>query len=122
VQVRKPKHKFIEGFSGFFMLPNDSDAIVAQSLADRKRSDGTYFVFAELATGLRICKALRLHELAAAAGRPWEIARAQISVEVAEDSMWQLKMSHADFNQMMALTERLKFEIEDLTRSMHSNE
>jgi hypothetical protein len=117
VQVRKPNHKVIEGFCGFFMLPNDADAIeLAQSLADRNRSDGTCFVFAELTTGLRICKALRLHELAAAAGRPWEIARAQISVEVAEDSMWQLKMNHPDFNQMMALTERLKFEIEDLTR------
>lgn len=45
------------------------------------------------------------------------IARAQIALEVSEASMWQLSMDHADFNQMMAFAERLRFEIEDLSRT-----
>ena len=94
------------------------DAIeLAQTLAAAHRSDGTHFVFDELALGLGICQALQRNEPAEAQARLWKIARAQISIEVAEDSMWQLHMSHPDFNQMMALTERLRFEVEDLWKA-----
>jgi hypothetical protein len=95
-------------------LPELDAAELAQRLADRNRSEGAHFVFAELATGLSICKLLRINQPAAKEARSWKIARAQIALEVAEDSMWQLGLSHPDFNQMMALAERLKFEVEDL--------
>jgi hypothetical protein len=96
-------------------LPNLDGMALAQQLAARNRTDGTHYVFDELATGLRICGLLRLHEVPFEERREWNIARAVIALEVAEASMWQLKMSHPDFNQMMALAERLKFEIEDLS-------
>jgi hypothetical protein len=91
------------------------DAIeLTQCLAGRSRSDATDLAFAELANGLNICRLLRLQPTVEAS-RYWKIARAQIALEVAEDSMWDLRLSHPDFNQMMALAERLRFEVESLS-------
>ena len=43
-------------------LPNLEAIELAERLAERNRSDGTHFVFTELAIGLRICGLLRKHE------------------------------------------------------------
>jgi hypothetical protein len=87
----------------------------AQRLAALHRSDGAHFVFAELANGLAICLSLRLNQPSNANERYWNIARAQIALEVTEACMWELKLSHYDFNQMMAFAERLRFEVGDLS-------
>ena len=43
-----------------------------------------------------------------------QITDASNALEAAEKLMWKLKMSHPDFDQMMALCERLKLELESL--------
>lgn len=71
---------------------DDLDAVeLAQRLAERHRGDGTHFVFRELATGLKICRDLRLDGYVDGQKEP-KLARVHIALEVAESSMWLLQM------------------------------
>lgn len=66
-------------------------------------------VLSSLQFGLTSCK------IAGAANGGVEesvcLKKATRALEIAEQYMWKLKLSHPDFGQLMAQAERLKFEI-----------
>jgi len=71
------------------------------------------FVFAEVASGLGFCRLAR-----SVPQQDWKhgkgIQYAREALQVAQKYMWKLGMTHPDFDQMMAQTERLQFELEDI--------
>jgi hypothetical protein len=82
----------------------------------RERSNQAiaHVVLAGLRFGLTNCK------LAKAANNRVKLAKckklASEALAVADKLMWKLRMTHPDFDQMMALSEQLKFEIESLKK------
>jgi hypothetical protein len=71
------------------------------------------FVFSELTVGITNVHIARLR-----AGRGLDNSRtieeARNALQIAEKYMWQFKMRHPEFDQMIALAERLRFELNAL--------
>lgn len=82
-----------------------------ERLSLRNREVAISFVIVELTTGLSSCQQIRDNETMTCEKKAWHLAHAAKSLEIAESAMWKLKMAHPEFDQMMALAERLKFEV-----------
>lgn len=82
-------------------------------LSERSRQVAIAFIFVEL-TGLTRCHQVRESSSMSEGKKAWHITQARLALQVAESSMWKMKMAHPEFDQMMALAERLKFELDDI--------
>jgi hypothetical protein len=85
-----------------------------ERLVERNRQLAIKFVLTELTVGLAYCREIRESSLMDRETRAWRMLQAGIALTSAETTMWKIKMAHPDFDQMMALAERLKFEVEAL--------
>jgi hypothetical protein len=85
-----------------------------ERLALRNREVAISFVLVELTTGLSSCQQIRDSKSMTYERKAWHLAHAGKALEIAETAMWKLKMAHPEFDQMMALAERLKFEVQTL--------
>jgi hypothetical protein len=74
------------------------------------------FIYTELASGLLSCRFLRDTQIIPERKRAWHLDYAMKALEHAEAAMWKLKLSHPEFDQMMALAERLRFEVDSFKR------
>ena len=77
------------------------------------RSSAVGLVFAEVTAGLTFCRVAEMKDK----GSPKHLEGIRLAKEalrIAEKYMWMLQMSHPEFDQMMAMTERLKFEVANL--------
>jgi hypothetical protein len=83
-------------------------------LLESNRQTAVDFVLTELTVGLAYCRQIRESSLMNKESRAWRMLQAGIALKSAETTMWKTKMAHPDFDQMMALAERLKFEIDAL--------
>jgi hypothetical protein len=88
--------------------------IYLDALSQRNRDVAVSFVYIELQTGLSSCRLIRNSPAMTEKVKAWHLMHAQKALQVAETAMWRIKMPHPEFDQMMALTERLKFELQDL--------
>jgi hypothetical protein len=82
-------------------------------LLERNRKLAVDFVLTELTVGLRCCRQIRERSMNEEQ-KAWHAVQAKLALQVAETTMWRMKLKHPEFDQMMALAERLKFEIEAL--------
>lgn len=73
------------------------------------------FVFADLRLGLTFCEIAKKQKHLGRYEYLAGIIQGQSALDAAEKFMWRLKRRHPEFDQMMALAERLKFEIDSLT-------
>jgi hypothetical protein len=87
-----------------------------ERLSRRNRDIALGFVYTELLTGLASCRLLRNGQIILKTRKAWHLEYAKKALEDAEAGMWELKLSHPEFDQMMALAERLRFELESLQR------
>jgi hypothetical protein len=85
-----------------------------ERLSQRNRDVAVGFVYTELLTGLASCRLLRRGLTHAQARKAWHLEYAKKALRDAEAAMWRLKLSHPEFDQMMALAERLRFELDSL--------
>jgi hypothetical protein len=83
-------------------------------LLQPSRDVAVTFVFIELQTGLSSCRIVRDSHFMTQETKAWHLAFAQTALRVAETARCRLKMAHPEFDQMMALTERLRFELREL--------
>jgi hypothetical protein len=83
-------------------------------LSHRNREVAISFVFIELTTGLSSCELLRNSQMMTNEKKAWHLAHAARAFEVAEAGMWTIEMTHPEFDQMTAMAERLRFEIQAL--------
>jgi hypothetical protein len=88
--------------------------IKLERLSQRNRDVAVGFVYTELLTGLASCRLLRSGLKHAQARKAWHLEYANKALQDAEAGMWKLKLSHPEFDQMMALAERLRFELDSL--------
>jgi hypothetical protein len=85
-----------------------------ERLLHRSREVAISFVFIEMMTGLSSCQLIRNSRMMTELEKAWHLAYACKALEVAEAVMWRIEMVHPEFDQMMALAERLKFEVQAL--------
>jgi hypothetical protein len=85
-----------------------------ERLQKRNREVAIRFVLIQLTTGLSSCQQVRDSRTMTDEKKAWHLAHAGRALEIAESAMWKLKMAHPDFDQMMALAERLRFEVQNL--------
>jgi hypothetical protein len=71
-------------------------------------------VYTELLTGLASCRLLRNRQIIPKKRKAWHLCYAKRALHDAEVGMWKLKLSHPEFDQMMAIAERLRFELDSL--------
>lgn len=83
-------------------------------LSHRSREVAISFVFIELSTGLSSCQLIRDSQTMSKEKRAWHLAHADKAFHVAETAMWKIKMTHHEFDQMTAMAERLRFELQTL--------
>lgn len=83
-----------------------------ERLAKRNREVAVSFVLIELTTGLSSCQQVRNSKTMTREKKAWHLAHAEKALDIAESAMWKLKMAHPEFDQMMALAERLRFELQ----------
>jgi hypothetical protein len=81
------------------------------ALLERSRNACINFIFTELNVGLMYCRQLRESHHMREEKRVRLITQADLALKVAELAMWKTKPLHPEFDQMMALVERLKFEL-----------
>jgi hypothetical protein len=77
----------------------------------------TALVFADLALGRTFCK-LAVTSRDDAQRYRFDLMSARQAHAIAEKYMWRLKQVHPQFDQMMAQSELLKFELERLDKSL----
>jgi hypothetical protein len=87
-----------------------------ECLSQRNRDVAVGFVYTELLTGLASCRLLRNRQIIPKRRMVWHLEYAKKALQDAEAGMWELNLSHPEFDQMMALAERLRFELESLQR------
>jgi hypothetical protein len=92
----------------------ESTQVYLELLSHRNCDVAVSFVCTELLTGLSSCMFIRGVETIPETKKAWHLASANAALQHAEAAMWRLKMSHPEFDQMMALAERLRFEVESL--------
>ncbi len=85
-------------------------------LSHRNREVAISFVYIELTTGLSSCQIVRNGQMMTKQKKAWHLAYADKAFHVAEAAMWKIKMTHSEFDQMTALAERLRFELQDLQK------
>ena len=83
-----------------------------ERLSARNQEVAIGFVLVELMTGLSSCRQLRDRKIMSQRKKTWHLDHAKRALEVAESRMWKLKIAHPEFDQMMALAERLRFELD----------
>jgi len=83
-------------------------------LSHRNREVAISFVYIELMTGLSSCQQIRASRVMTESQKAWHLAFAGKAFHAAEAAMWKIKMTHPEFDQMTALAERLRFELETL--------
>ncbi|HEV8543465.1 MAG TPA: hypothetical protein VGR78_13800 [Verrucomicrobiae bacterium] len=83
-------------------------------LSHRSREVAISFVFIELSTGLSSCQLIRDSHTMTKSKKAWYLAHADKAFHVAEAAMWKIQMTHTEFDQMTAMTERLRFELQAL--------
>jgi hypothetical protein len=83
-------------------------------LLARNRDVAVSFVYIRLQTGLSSCRLIRESQVMTEPSKAWHMDHAQKALQVAETAIWRIQMAHPEFDQMMALTERLRFELQDL--------
>lgn len=98
------------------MQPPDLEAmrIYLELLSQRSRDVAVGFVYTELLTGLSSCRLIRESTSIDGRTKAWHLNYAETALQHAEAGMWKLKLSHPEFDQMMALEERLRFELDAL--------
>jgi hypothetical protein len=98
------------------MHPPDLEAtrIYLELLSHRSRDVAVGFVYTELVTGLSSCRLVRESTIIKKRMKAWHLNYAETVLQHAEAGMWKLKLSHPEFDQMMALAERLRFELDAL--------
>ena len=101
------------------MDSSDLEAIQVrlERLAQNHRDVTVKYIYTELLSGLLSCRLLRTTEIIPEPKKAWHMEYAQNALEHAEAAMWRLKLSHPEFDQMMAHAERLKFELESFRRA-----
>jgi hypothetical protein len=87
-----------------------------ERLSQRNRDIAVSFVYTQLLTGLASCRLLRSGLTHALTRRAWHLEYATKALQDAEAAMWKLKLSHPEFDQMMAIAERLRFELDALEK------
>jgi hypothetical protein len=85
-------------------------------LSERSRDVAISFIYTELLTGLSSCRIIRNSQIIPERKKSWHYEYARKALHDAEAAMWRLKLSHPEFDQMMALAERLRFELDSLQR------
>ena len=95
---------------------NDLQAYL-ERLSHRNREVAVNFVHVELQTGLSSCRFVRHSQYMTEERRNWHLEFGRKALAHAEGAMWKLKMTHPDFDQLMAMAERLKFELSNLSES-----
>jgi hypothetical protein len=83
-------------------------------LSHRTREVALSFVFIELTTGLSSCQLIRDSRIMTKQNKAWHLAHADNAFHVAEAAMWRIEMTHYEFDQMTAMAERLRFELQAL--------
>ena len=82
---------------------------------EKSRQAATGLVFAEVTAGLCFCRIAR-----SVPQSDWKyrsgVRNAHTALQMADKYMWKLGLSHPEFDQMMAQTERLKFELDSIKR------
>jgi hypothetical protein len=89
-------------------------------LSERGRKVAIDFVLTELTVGLKWCRQVRENPAMSDEKKLWRLTQAGLALQVAERSMWKMKLAHPEFDQMMALAERLRFELDDVRKSVGS--
>jgi hypothetical protein len=72
------------------------------------------FVFSELTTGITSCQIARLRVGRMGLDGSRAMESAEEALRAAEKYMWRFKMRHREFDQMTALAERLRLELDSL--------
>jgi hypothetical protein len=95
------------------LAESDFEAIqkYLQDLLQRSRDVMVSFVDIELQTGFTACRYLRNSQAMTEPKKAWHLNFTKKSLQDAEAAMWKLKMNHPEFDQMMALVERRRFEL-----------
>jgi hypothetical protein len=85
-----------------------------ERLQHRNRDVAVGFIYTELLTGLSSCRIIRNSRIIPERKKAWHFEYAKKALQDAESAMWKLRLSHPEFDQMMALAERLRFELNSL--------
>ena len=72
------------------------------------------FVFCELTTGIMNCQIARTRIENIGVDGSHAVEDAEKALHTAEKYMWKFKMRHQEFDQMTALAERLRMELDSL--------
>jgi hypothetical protein len=93
-------------------LPETDLQAYLERLSKRSRDIAVDFVRGELRTGLSSCHFIRHAQFLSDKKKAWHLECARKALQHAEAAMWKIKMTHPEFDQMMALAERLHFELD----------
>ena len=98
---------------------SDQDSIEERVARLLRLGEGTAvdFVLTELTTGIISCKIARTRRDKLGLDYTFTLQQAQLALYTAEKFMWRFRMKHPEFDQMTALAERLRMELDSLKHS-----
>ena len=83
-------------------------------LLQESTSTAISFVFSQLTVGITACKLARQCRSDLGLDNTFALRRAEMALHTADRFMWNFKLQHREFDQMTALAERLRFELDAL--------
>src|SRR5277367_4607508 len=92
----------------------DSMQIYLDHQSHRNREVALSFIFIQLTTGLSTCRLIRGNRVMTKDIKAWHLTHASNAFHAAEAAMWKIKANQPEFDQMTAMAERLKFELDAL--------
>jgi len=95
---------------------SDQDDIEKRINQLLRRSDeaAVNFVFSQLTIGITSCQIAKAQRRSGVLDDSAALRRAEKALRAAEKFMWRLKLQHPEFDQIMALVERLSMELDSL--------
>jgi len=93
-------------------VPDEIEARIRR-LAESSEQAAIQFVFTELTVGITSCQIAKKRG-ALSLDISQALRQGEVALHAAEKYMWKFKMMHPEFDQMIALAERLRLELDSL--------
>ena len=96
-------------------VPKDRDIEeTIERLRNLSEQAALEFVFSQLTVGITSCRIAKSRRCILGMDDTRPISQAEEALAIAEKFVWKFKLKHPEFDQMTALAERLRFEIDAL--------
>jgi len=103
-------------------VPEDKDIEMhIEKLRKQNEAAAIELVFSQLTVGITSCRIARTRRYNLGLDDTLAVRQAEKALAVAEKFVWKFKLKHPEFDQMIALAERLRFELEALRNDSNSD-